>query len=123
MDAHGIDALLGNAQHDRIESWRYSRNAVRALSQQEFGAADPALTPCPESLRAIDLPLSRGRRIVFVNGVYSATHSDVVLFGDTPGLSVRHDSANRCELIVSTTADGPVHLVYLSVPGEAAGFW
>ncbi|MGA9334849.1 MAG: Fe-S cluster assembly protein SufD, partial [Rudaea sp.] len=42
---------------------------------------------------------------------------------DTPGLSVRHDSANRCELIVSTTADGPVHLVYLSVPGEAAGFW
>lgn len=123
MDAHAIDALLGSSEHERTESWRYSRNAVRALSQQNFVDADAALTPCADSLQTIDLPATRGRRIVFVNGVYSASNCDDVLIGKSPGLSVRCDSDNRFELVVSATPEGPVHLVYLSIPGEAAGFW
>lgn len=123
MDVQAIDALLGSSEHERTESWRYSRNAVRALSQQNFVDANPALAPCADSLQAIDLPLTSGRRIAFVNGVYSASHSDDAQIGESPGLSVRRDSDSRFELVVSATPEGPVHLVYLSIPGEAAAFW
>lgn len=123
MDAQALDAILGSTPGERAESWHFSRNAVRALAQQNFVSVDPSLTPSADVVRALDLPLTRGRRIVFVNGVYSALHSDDAQLGKTPGLRVRHDSANRIELIVSAPVTQPLHLVYLSIPGEVPGFW
>jgi Fe-S cluster assembly protein SufD len=113
LDEFGI----GDAQA-REESWRYSRNALRALAQADFAAADPRAA-LPERLHAqIDWAETRGRRIVFVNGAYRAEHSDA---GDLAGVAVEHGDGGTV-----LTFAGPgetAHLVYASAPGAGPSRW
>ena len=66
---------VGDAR-ERDESWRYSKTALRALSQQDFAHADANAALEASLVARFDWPQTRGRRLVFVNGVFSATHSD-----------------------------------------------
>ncbi|GAA5005498.1 Fe-S cluster assembly protein SufD [Pseudoluteimonas lycopersici] len=100
------------------ESWRYSRTAIRALSQQDFVIAD-GTAAVPDALRErYELAETNGRRIVFVNGAFSAEHSDFA--GDD--VEVAH--AGGTTTLTGWNGDvDPIHLVYLSIPGFAPSQW
>jgi len=116
MDAAALDALLGGSAAEREESWRYSRNALRALMQQPFAAADVAAQLPHALLERIDWPETRGARVVFVNGMFAAAHSDA---------QVRFENA-ASGIEVLTLTEGmqrPLHVVYASVPGAVPSQW
>ena len=120
MSAALLDEFGVGDARERDESWRYSKTALRALAQQEFAEADPqALLEAPLVAR-FDWPQTRGRRLVFVNGVYSDTHSDVANIAAC--VNVRHEGQR---ILLSVTGDclEPLHVVYASVPGAAAARW
>ena len=119
MSAPLLDEFGVGDARERDESWRYSKTALRALAQQEFTEADPqALIEAPLAAR-FDWPQTRGRRLVFVNGVYSDTHSDA---RNIAAVNVRHEG-QRLLLTVTGNCPEPLHVVYLSVPGAAATRW
>jgi len=114
MDAAALDGLLGAATPEREESWRYSRNALRALLQQDFVAAAPPPQLPPEALALIDA-LPGAVRLVFVNGVLAPLHSDMriaAVFGNDSG-------------VIELPSDLPqaLHVAYLSVPGAVPSHW
>ena len=115
MDAASLDALLGSSAAQREESWRYSRNALRALTQQQFVAADAHAAMPPALLERIDWPQTRGARIVFVNGVYAAAHSDAPV--DVQCTKEHH------VLVLPEDASSTLHVVYASMPGVAPSHW
>ncbi|MEP6939248.1 MAG: Fe-S cluster assembly protein SufD [Rudaea sp.] len=106
---------------EREESWRYSRPALRALAQQPFVAADPQA--------AVDDPLRErfawahtdALRAVFVNGVFSASNSDLSALATV--VRLRHAATDRTILTISGDCAEPLHLVYLSLPGAAPSRW
>lgn len=118
METALLDEFATGDAVQRAESWRYSRNAVRALAQQAFTAADPQ-APIPSGLVAqFDFEQTRGRRLVFVNGAYCARYSD--LAGGATAVIDRSPGAVRLRL------DGAVpllHLVQLAVPAAAPSRW
>jgi Fe-S cluster assembly protein SufD len=125
MDAvsHTADLLeafgTGDAR-EREESWRYSKTALRALSQQRFVAADGAAA-LPTSLRErFAWPQTQGRRLVFVNGVFSPDESD--LREVHPDIGIRHDGAST-SINIPAGRFGPLHLVHVSMPGASASRW
>jgi Fe-S cluster assembly protein SufD len=121
MSAMLLDEFGVGDARERDESWRYSKTALRALSQQDFSAAD-AHAALEESLVArFDWPLTRGRRLVFVNGGYSGTYSDTGSIA--AGIDVRHEGGQRFVLTVAGDSAEPLHVVYVSVPGAAAARW
>ena len=70
-----MDGLLdefgsGDAQA-RAESWRYSRQALRALEQQPFQNAEGNVAVPPALIERFDWPQTRGHRLVFVNGHFA----------------------------------------------------
>jgi len=74
MNAALLDEFgIGDARA-RDESWRYSKTALRALSQQEFTQAGAHATLDASLAARFDWPLTRGRRLVFINGSFSETH-------------------------------------------------
>ena len=105
----------------REESWRYSKMALRALSQQEFIAADTQAI-LPDALRArFDWPQTRGRRVVFVNGAMSQAHSDVSQIG--AAVTVGELGDNTYSIRIDGDIDEPVHVVYASVPSAQPSRW
>lgn len=105
----------------REESWRYSKMALRALSQQEFVAAD-AHAELPDALRAqFDWPHTRGRRVVVVNGTFSERYSDIAEIGAS--VTVGESVGNVYSIRIDGDVDEPVHVVYVSVPGAQPSRW
>ncbi len=121
MDAAALDDLLGGTARGREESWRYSKNAMRALTQQTFATASPDATLSAETLQRIDLPFTRGRRIVIVNGAYSQHYSDIGELAST--ISLHHESAQHLKITIATGCADPLHLVYVSAPADSASRW
>jgi Fe-S cluster assembly protein SufD len=120
MEAAALDELLGGSTREREESWRYSRNAIRALTQQAFALASPDAALSAEILGRIDLPFMRGRRIVVVNGVYSQRYSAT----DRLDAGVRINcESQRLNIDIASGSAEPLHLVYVSVPADAASRW
>jgi len=120
MDAAALDALLGDTAAEREESWRYSRNALRALTQGAFAASAADAAPEPALLARADWEATRGRRVVFVNGVASARWSDTSALGEA--VQVAHDGT-QARIVLRDGAKGALHLVYLSQPGATATLW
>jgi Fe-S cluster assembly protein SufD len=105
----------------REESWRYSKPALRALSQQEFVAAD-AQAALPDDIRArFEWPQTQGRRVVFVNGAFSQTHSDVSKIG--AAFTVGESAGNTWSIRIDGEIEEPVHVVYVSVPSAQPSRW
>jgi Fe-S cluster assembly protein SufD len=115
MDASELDALLGGSEAEREESWRYSRNALRALTQQAFAAADAAAELPADLRQQFDWPETRGARLVFVNGAYSARHSD-----SPAGVEIE---ARNARTILRLRDGARVHLIHASVPAAAPSRW
>ena len=105
----------------REESWRYSKMALRALSQQEFVAAD-AHAELTDALRAqFDWPQTRGRRVVVVNGTFSERYSEIAEIGAS--VTVGESVGNVYSIRIDGDIDEPVHVVYVSVPGAQPSRW
>ncbi len=121
MEAAALDDLLGGSAREREETWRYSRNAIRALTQQEFAVAPSDATLSAVTLQQIDLPFTRGRRVVIVNGEYSARYSDAGAL--TSAIAVRCESAQSLTIDIDAGCDLPLHLVYASIPAASACRW
>jgi Fe-S cluster assembly protein SufD len=121
MDAAVLDDLLGASAREREESWRYSKNAIRALTQQTFAIANPGAVLSAQTLQQMDLPFTRGRRIVIVNGGYSERYSDVG--GLSSAVSLRRESAQHLKISIAAGCAQPLHLVYASVPADSASRW
>ena len=121
MSAALLDEFGVGDARERDESWRYSKTALRALSQQDFAEADPHSTLDVSLAASFNWPQTRGRRLVFVNGSYSDTHSDVANIA--AGMNVRHEDGQRLVLTVTADSAESVHLVYASVPGAAPTRW
>ncbi len=115
LDEFGV----GDVQ-ERDESWRYSKTALRALSQQEFAPAvsDAALSSA--LIERFDWPETRGSRLVFVNGKI-AEHYSHVAAAESALRIAREDE--RVVLTIASTFDRPVHLVFVNVPGEQRSRW
>ncbi|HZP68196.1 MAG TPA: SufD family Fe-S cluster assembly protein [Rudaea sp.] len=120
MDAAALDALLGSSAQEREESWRYSRNALRALAQQAFAEADPATSVSTDIRARFAWPESGGRRLVFVNGGWSAELSDTHALGDTVRLDV---DAAHITLTIRGGTEHPVHLVHLGIAAGSSAQW
>lgn len=113
LDEFGVGDALA-----RAEAWRYSKTALRALGQNDFVAADPRLAVPDELLARFDWPETRGRRIVFVNGIHSAGHSSADALA---GLALANDGAS---FTFAPEQDGAsIHVVYLSLAGGGAARW
>ena len=104
----------------REESWRYSRQTLRSLSQQEFVAAD-ADAELPETLRAqFDWPQTRGRRVVIVNGAVSERYSDS---GDVGAMVTIGETGGTYAVRIDGKIDEPIHIVYVSIPSAQPSRW
>ena len=106
---------------EREESWRYSKTALRALSQQGFGVADADAAVSPELRARFEWPQTAGRRIVFVNGAFSSAHSDLGMAGAS--VVVDRVAPDRTSLTIAGDAAEPLHLVYVGVAGATAQRW
>jgi Fe-S cluster assembly protein SufD len=121
VSASLIDAFGTGDAREREESWRYSKAALRALSQQDFVDAD-AQAPLSAQLRAqFEWPQTAGRRLVFVNGTYSPAGSDASGLGDA--LTIAHAAERQLQLTIAAGFSGAVHLVYANVPSAGASRW
>jgi Fe-S cluster assembly protein SufD len=104
----------------REESWRYSKTALRSLSQQKFVAAD-AQAELPEALHAqFDWQQTRGRRVVVVNGAVSERYSD---FADVGAMVTVGQTGGTYAVRIDGRIDEPVHVVYVSVPSAQPARW
>lgn len=122
MSAALLEEFGGDDVRQREESWRYSKTALRALSQHDFIAAD-AQAEVSQLLRAqLDWPHTRGCRAVFVNGEFSAAHSDLSQLAKT--ISLHHGAHNKSVIAVTGGTDATtLHLVYASVPATSPSRW
>lgn len=110
LDEFGV----GDAR-EREESWRYSKTALRALSQQEFAAAPADAMLSEDIIGRFDWPETRGSRLVFVNGRIAEAHSNI------PVHVLRN--ADRVALTIASSPDRPLHLVHVSIPGDSQSRW
>lgn len=109
--------------HERAEAWRYSLQALRALSARDYVAADPAATLPPSLLAHCNWDETRGRRLVFVNGAYSERYSDTsALRKARPDLHIEL-GAESLSLVVPPGRLEQLHLVYAHVPGVIPARW
>ena len=111
LDEFGI----GDAR-EREESWRYSRNALRALEQQSFATADASIELDHATIARFDWPQTRGRRAVFVNGEFSARYS--ILESGT-FFSIAHERETSS---IRFSDAGLLHLVFVNA-GVTASRW
>ena len=104
----------------REESWRYSKAALRSLSQQAFVAADTN-ADLPDALRAqFDWHPTRGRRVVLVNGAVSTRYSD---FADIGAMLTVGEAGGTYAVRIDGTVVKPIHVVYVSVPCAQPSRW
>ena len=102
MEAAALDDLLGGSAREREESWRYSKNAIRALTQQTFALAAPDAALSAAMLERIDLPFTRGRRVVIVNGAYSERYSDIATLDSA--VRIERESAQRLRVAITSAS-------------------
>lgn len=108
----------------RAESWRYSRMAVRALAQQAFTEASASAALSPALRAQYEWPETNGRRLVFVNGVYSAAHSDCSeLEASHPDLRFAAEVNGRFTLTVPAGRIERLHWIFVNVPGATPTRW
>ncbi len=106
LDEFGVGSAT-----ERAESWRYSLNALRALSQMAFEQTRPVLALGDTwSSRIRSVP---EQRVVIVNGEFSR---ELSLFDDA-AVTVA-ESIN-----VSAALTGELNLVFVNVPGERPLRW
>jgi len=108
---------IGDAR-ERDESWRYSKTALRALGQHDFVPANALAELTPAATAQFDWPHTCGRRLVFVNGAYSARYSDPSALR---GVTAEH--AAGASMLRFSTDDSLVHIVHASVPGALPARW
>jgi Fe-S cluster assembly protein SufD len=106
------------AADPREESWRYSRNALRALAQNDFATAAADVRPGAKLLARIDWQPTRGRRLVFVNGAYASELSDISAL---EGVAV--ERTGRRAALTFSQAGAIAHSVHIGVPGTGATRW
>jgi Fe-S cluster assembly protein SufD len=116
-----LDSYGSGDTRERAESWRYSKAALQALSQQDFVDADTQAKLSAPLRAQFEWPQTEGRRLVFVNGAYSPTYSDVDLLADA--LTIEHAADQCLVLTIAAAFDGVVHLVYANVPAAQASRW
>ncbi len=107
---------------ERTESWRYSRNALRALEQNDYADADQSQADLPPALVAqFDWAHTRGRRVIVVNGAYCERHSD---HADVGAHITAGDSGDNTYVIrVDGDIARPLHVVYVSLPSAQPTRW
>ncbi|HEY8010870.1 MAG TPA: Fe-S cluster assembly protein SufD [Rudaea sp.] len=122
MNSALLDEFGRGDAREREESWRYSKAALRALSQQDFVAAN-AQAVLPASLRErYTWPHTQGRRLVFVNGAFSPEHSDISQVA--ANVALRHEADNKLVLSISADAENSLlHLVYTNVATDSPSRW
>jgi Fe-S cluster assembly protein SufD len=101
---------IGTAQ-ERAESWRYSQNALRALSQVAFERG-PSPDVLSSALSARIRALS-DRRIVFINGILSHNFSDF----DESTIRI----SDTIEIAANRT--GELHVVFVNTAGVKPQRW
>jgi Fe-S cluster assembly protein SufD len=89
----------------RAEAWKYSRNALRALEQQDFAPSATDLALAPELVARFDWPETRKARLVFVNGELSVPHSTLASGND--GVVNLADGERVHGVFVNVAAAGP----------------
>ena len=115
-----LDEFGVGDEQERDESWRYSKAALRALSQQEFAPAVGDAVLSTASIAPFDWPETRGSRLVFINGTFAQRYSDASAAESM--LRIAHDN-ERVTLTIASTLDRPLHLVYVNVPGAHRSRW
>ena len=115
LDEFGI----GDAQ-ERDESWRYSKTALRALSQQEFAPAIGDVALSADLIQRFDWTETRGSRVVFVNGQLVERYSDVSALASA--IRMTH-SDGRIAFAITSASDRPLHLVHINLPGAQQSRW
>lgn len=115
LDEFGV----GDAQ-ERDESWRYSKTALRALSQQEFAPAISDAELSDDLIERFDWTETRGSRLVFVNGQFVEQYSDVAAVSSAIEMT---RSDGRVALTVTSASDRPLHLVHINLPGARQSRW
>ena len=118
MDGALLEEFGTGDAREREESWRYSKTALRALAQNEFAAADPRAELSSAIIAKFDWPHTRGRRLVFINGAYSARHSEAAALR---GVAVEH--AAGASILRLAGENALVHIVHAAVPGPAPARW
>ncbi len=110
LDEFGIGTDL-----ERDESWRYSKAALRALSQQDFAVASASADIPANIIAAFDWPETRGNRLVVVNGRVSPVSN----------VNARISIASTDGRISIAMADSPetLHLVFVNLAGDAPSRW
>ena len=122
MNAALLDEFGSGDAREREESWRYSKTALRALSQQDFVAANTQAELSASLRERYTWPHTQGRRLVFVNGAFSPAHSDISQVA--ANVAIRHKADNKLALSISAGADmAPLHLVYVNVPTDSPSRW
>lgn len=106
----------GDAQ-TRAESWRYSRQALRALEQQTFENAQGHVAVPRELIERFDWPQTRGHRLVIVNGVPDAALSDA----GTSGAIVETDADGAHT--IRFAGRGAMHLVFANIATATPARW
>jgi Fe-S cluster assembly protein SufD len=101
-----LDALLQDGLPQRAESWKYT--SLRQLERRAFGAAQP-VTIDATALAAIPTP-----RMVFINGQYAATLSDLAALDAgvrvQPLSQLLHAGDTRAQaLLAGSLDDTPAH--------------
>ena len=120
--AHDLLIELGPQDaRERDEAWRYSKTALRALSQNKFVVADGNAAVSSALRERFAWPQTQGRRVVFVNGVFSAAHSD--FDAKNAAVEIRHATHGRSILAISAGAAEPLHVIYLSIAGTTPSRW
>ncbi len=118
MAAVLLEEFGGTDVRMREESWRYSKTALRALGQNEFVAANPRAGLPAALIGRFDWPETRGRRVVFVNGVVSQAYSAAA--------ALRHvavDVAAGTAVLTLADNDQLLHVVHASIPDAQASRW
>lgn len=121
LEPPDVDGLLGefgsgDAQAC-VESWRYSRHALRALEQQPFQNADGNAVLPQALIERFGWPQTRGHRLVFVNGVLDVAHSDTGTSGAI--IETAADGART----IRFHGDGALHLVFANVASPTPSRW
>jgi len=119
MEGALLDELATGDERERAESWRYSRNAVRALERQAFVVADPQAALTPEFRAQFEWPQTNALRLVFVNGAFASAHSTF----DAAGVSIAHAPGNTCAIDIGVDLAQPLHVVHVAVPGAMPSRW
>jgi Fe-S cluster assembly protein SufD len=115
-----LDEFGVGDEQERDESWRYSRTALRALSQQDFQPAATDAELSPALIEQFDWQDTRGSRLAFINGKIAERYSDVIAVESALSISQEKD---RIALTLSSTLDRPLHLVFVNAPGAERTRW